>query len=131
MLRIGNMSHLLGVGISRRNGFARNEPIYIDDRVILKYVHHPKKTKGATVPTQYMNLLKKAIQRPHHIYRDNSSKNKGKLVFVGTVPKNSGKVIKAVIHTGYSRNGMKYHYVKSFGIVAASHLMERMYSKIK
>lgn len=131
MLRIGNMSHFLGISMAQRSGFSRNEPIYIDDRVILKYVHHPKKAKGATVPTQYMNLLKKAIQRPNGVYRDNSPKNKGRLVFIGTIPKNKNKVIKAVIHTGYSRNGMKYHYVKSFGIVAKSHFKERVYSKIK
>ena len=131
MLKVGNMSHFLGVGIARRSGFARNEPIYIDDKAILKYVHHPKKAKGATVPTQYMNLLKKAIQRPQHIYRDNNLKNKGSLVFVGIIPKSSGKVIKAVIHTGYSRKGMKFHYVKSFGVVAGSHFKERVYTKIK
>lgn len=125
------MSHFLGVGISRRIGFARNEPIYIDDKAILKYIQHPKKAKGATVPPQYMNLLKKAVQRPNGIYRDNSPKNRGHLIFIGTIPKSKGRVIKAVIHTGYSRNGAKYHYVKSFGIVAASHFKERVYSKIK
>lgn len=50
MLQIGNMSHFLGFGIARRNGFVRNEPIYIDDRVILKYVHHPKKLKALLFP---------------------------------------------------------------------------------
>ena len=131
MLPVGNMSHFLGMGIARRSGFSRNEPIYIDDKAILKYVHHPKKAKGATVPTQYMNLLKKAIQRPSHIYIDRNTKNKGALVFVGTIPKSNGKVIKAVIHTGYSCNGRKYHYVKSFGIVAGTHFKERVYLKIK
>lgn len=131
MLKIGNMSHFLGIGLSRRNGFTRNEPIYIDDRAILKYVNHPKRAKGATVPTKYMNLLSKAIQRPQGIFRDNNPKNKESLVFVGTIPKSRGKIIKAVIHTGYLRNGMKYHYVKSFGIVASTHLKSSLYIKIK
>lgn len=131
ILRIGNMSHFFGVGIARRSGFSRNEPIYIDDKAILKYVHHPKKAKGATVPTQYMNLLKKAIQRPQHIYRDNNPKNRGNLVFIGTIPKSGGKVIKAVIHSGYSRKGMEYHYVKSFGIVDKADMKSRQYAKIK
>lgn len=130
-MKIGNMSHFLGVGLSRRNGFKRNEPIYIDDRAILKYIRHPKISKGATVPTQYMNLLRKAVQRPHGIFRDNSPKNKGRLIFVGTIPKTKDKVIKAVVHTGYSRNGMKYHYVKSFGIVDKVDMKGRQYAKIK
>lgn len=131
MLKIGNLSHFLGVGLSRRNRFSRNEPIYIDDKVILKYAHHPKAAKGATVPIRDMNLLKKAVQRPQGVFRDNGSKNKGKLIFIGTIPKSRGKIIKAVIHTGYSRNGIKYHYVKSFGIVDKVDMKGRQYIKLK
>lgn len=130
-LTIGNLSHFLGKGATSKRGFARNEPIVIDDDVILKYIYHPKAKKGAVVPVDKMNLLVKAVQRPKHIYIDKGPKNKDHLVFVGTIPTMKDKVIKAVIQTRYDKYGKTFHYVKSFGVVKKIDMNGKQYKKIK
>ena len=131
MMKLGQMSHFFGVKGAVRKGFQPNEGIYITDAAILKYLDHPKNKKGGNVPVQYLNLVAKAIQRPKHIYRDKSPRNKDKIIFVGTIPKTKNKVVKAVIHTRYQRNGKIFHHVKSFGIVEKSKMEEGYFEKIK
>ncbi len=133
MHRIGNMSHFFGFADARRRGFNRNEPIYITDEIVMKYVNHPKAAKKATVPIELMNLIGRALKNPKNIYRDLTDKTvrSGAIVFVTTIPKEKNKVIKVVVHTDYSRHGKTYHLVKSFGIVKKEDMNSKFYQKLR
>ncbi|MCM1519149.1 MAG: hypothetical protein NC117_10965 [Pseudoflavonifractor sp.] len=130
-IKVGDMAQFMGKGLARRNGFGRKEPIYLYDKTIIKYLHHPKRLKGATVPDNLMNLMIKAVQRPKNIYRDVHPKNADKLILVGTIPKEKNKLIKAVIHTRYNIRGYRYHVLKSYGIIEKRNIETRDYLKIR
>ena len=77
----------------------------------------------------------RALNNPKLINQDESGKNlkKGNLIYVGTLrhPDYKGKVIKAVVHTGFTQHGEVFHKVKSFGIVKREDMKGRQYVKIK
>lgn len=125
------ISHFLGKSAASRFGFSDKDVIRLLDSTVLKYRKHPKALKGATVPTNLMNLMSNAVTRPKNIYLDTSMKGKGALIFVGTVSKNRKKLIKAVIHTNYKHKGRRVHIAKSFGIVDKNDLNGKQYIKIK
>lgn len=125
------MSYFNSKNFAKSKGFKPNEPIYLTDDVVKKYVKHPKSERGANVPPQLVNLMAKAITRPRNIYNDTIKKNKGAYILIGTIPKDKTKIIKVVIHTRFSRDGSVYHKVKSFGIVHKSDMKGTQYTKIK
>lgn len=134
-MRIGRLKNLFGVRGMRRQGFDRSAPLWLTDDTILKYTNHPKASKGATVPVNLLPALARALDNPKHIYLDTSSKNKnkGNIIYIGTInhPQYRDKVIKAVIHIDFTRNGETYHKVKSYGIVDRVDMKGKQYRKMK
>ena len=77
----------------------------------------------------------RALNNPKLINQDESGKNlkKGNLIYMGMLrhPDYKGKVIKAVVHSGYAQRGEVFHKVRSFGIVAIRNMGGKNYRKIK
>ena len=134
-MKIGRVDSFMGKHKYRQRGFDRTAPLYLTDDTIIKYINHPKGKTGATVPTKLLPAFVRALNNPKHIYQDVSGKNlkKGNLIYVGTLrhPDYKGKVIKAVVHAGYTQRGEVFHKVKSFGIVKREDMKGRQYVKIK
>lgn len=134
-IKIGRVNNFMGKNKFRQRGFDRTAPLYLTDDTVIKYIHHPKGKKGATVPVKLLPAVVRALNNPKHIYQDMSSKNirSGNMIYVGTLrhPGYRGKVIKAVVHANFTRNGEVFHKVKSFGIVDRTNMGDQQYRKIK
>lgn len=106
-IKIGRVNNFMGKNKFRQRGFDRTAPLYLTDDTIIKYIHHPKGKKGATVPVKLLPAVVRALNNPKHIYQDMSSKNirSGNMIYVGTLrhPDYRGKVIKiAMKNHGYT-----------------------------
>lgn len=134
-IKVGRLKNLFGKKSVHKRGFDRSAPLWLADDTILKYTDHPKASKGATIPINLLPALARALDNPKHIYLDASSKNKnrGNVIYVGALnhPQYKGKVIKAVVHIDFTRNGETYHKVKSYGIVDKIDMKGRQYVKMK
>lgn len=104
------------------------ETIVVMDKTVLKYIGHPKATKGATVSPERYSEIESTINTPTHIYEDLNSKE---LVYVYTHPYEAGKVIKVVVHPNYKYKGIITNVAKSWGIVEGKAMEMPNYRQIK
>lgn len=104
------------------------ETIVVMDKTVLKYIGHPKATKGATVAPERYSEIESTINAPTHIYEDLNSKE---LVYVYTHPYDAGKVIKVVVHPNYKYKGVVTNVAKSWGIVDSADMNANDYRLIK
>ena len=102
--------------------------IVVLDKTILKYINHPKESKGATVAPDRYNEILKAINTPLHIYEDTNSEV---LVYVYTHPYEPGRVVKVVVHPNFKHKGSVVNAAKSWGVVDENKMDEPYYKKIK
>lgn len=134
-IKIGRVNRFMGKNKYHQRGFDRTAPLYLTDDTIIKYINHPKGKKGATVPVKLLPAVVRALNNPKHIYQDISSKNlrNGNMIYVGALrhPGYKGKIVKAVVHANFSRNGEVFHNVKSFGIVDKKNMNDKIFLKIK
>ena len=113
----------------QRNGIKlKSNRISIQDKIILKYRTHPKKSKGATIDTRRYRMAQNAISKPKHIYRDTS---KGGFIYIGTKKYDGDKVVKVVLQPNYKKKKKYYNMVTSIGIVNRVNMNSPQYVKIK
>ena len=111
-----------------RGRLLETHDIVVLDKTILKYINHPKESKGATVAPDRYNEILKAINTPLHIYEDTNSEV---LVYVYTHPYEPGRVVKVVVHPNFKHKGSVVNAAKSWGVVEAIQMDMKNYRKIK
>ena len=93
--------------------------VLIDDATIIKYIDHPKESKGAVIDVQRYNEVEQVINNPTHIYEDLQQKE---IIYI----------LKVTIHPNYKKKGKTYNLAKSIGIVQQSNMESpTKYRKIK
>lgn len=103
--------------------------VLIDDATIIKYIDHPKESKGAVIDVQRYNEVEQVINNPTHIYEDLQQKE---IIYIGTRDYETGNVLKVTIHPNYKKKGKTYNLAKSIGIVQQSNMESpTKYRKIK
>ena len=127
--QVGRVDDAIIADMAAKSVALQTESIIILDRTILKYLDHPKASKGATVPVESYGLVEKALKDPLHIYEDINSKE---LVYVYTHPYERSKVIKVVVHPNYKYKGATANVAKSWGVVDIDKMEDaNQYRKIK
>ena len=102
--------------------------ILISDKIILKYLNHPKGAKGAVVDFNRFYEIEKLVIKPTNIYEDTNSKA---LVYAYTSPYDD-EILKAIIHPNYKMSGNTINLLKSIGIVDKTMMNNNIqYRKIK
>ena len=127
--QIGRVDDIVREDMAKKGHSLETETIIVLDRTVLKYIGHPKESKGATVAVTRYGEIETAINAPTHIYEDLNSKE---LVYVYTHPYEKGKVIKVVVHPNYKYKGVTANVAKSWGIVDIDKMEDtKQYRKIK
>ena len=105
-----------------------SDKIFITDKIVLKYLNHPKAMKGAVIDLNRFSEIEHTIKNPANIYADIKSQQ---LVYIYASPYDE-KSLKAVIHPNYTLKGNVFNLLKSIGIIERWHLDDKtMYRKIK
>lgn len=112
--QIGRIDDIVRNDMAKRKAPLLTETIIVLDKSVLKYIGHPKATKGATVDPLRYSEIETTINAPEHIYEDLNSKE---LVYVYTHPYETGKIIKVVVHPNYKYKGVVTNVAKSWGVV--------------
>lgn len=126
--QIGRVDDIVREDMAKKGHNLETETIIVLDRTVLKYIGHPKESKGATVAITRYGEIETAINTPTHIYEDLNSKD---LVYVYTHPYEKGKVIKVVVHPNYKYKGVTANVAKSWGVVNESDMNTHDYRLIK
>lgn len=126
--QIGRVDDTVRTDMQAKGLTLETETIVVLDRTVLKYIGHPKASKGATVGVTRYGEIETAINSPTHIYEDVKSKE---LVYVYTHPYEKGKVIKVVVHPNYKYRGITANVAKSWGVVDEPQMKNPQYRKIK
>ena len=108
--QIGRIDDTVRSDMQAKGRALETETIVVMDKTVLKYIGHPKTTKGATVSPERYSEIESTINAPTHIYEDLNSKE---LVYVYTHPYEAGKVIKVVVHPNYKYKGVITNVAKS------------------
>ena len=125
---IGVLDGEIIADMHNRGMLLETRDIVVLDKTILKYINHPKESKGATVSPDRYNEILKAINTPLHIYEDTNSKV---LVYIYTHPYEPGRVVKVVVHPNFKHKGSVVNAAKSWGVVEAIQMDMKNYRKIK
>lgn len=125
---IGVLDGEIIADMHNRGMLLETRDIVVLDKTILKYINHPKESKGATVAPDRYNEILKAINTPLHIYEDTNSKV---LVYIYTHPYEPGRVVKVVVHPNFKHKGSVVNAAKSWGVVDENKMDEPYYKKIK
>ena len=125
---IGALDSEIVADMHARGRLLETHDIVVLDKTILKYINHPKESKGATVAPDRYNEILKAINTPLHIYEDTNSTV---LVYVYTHPYEPGRVVKVVVHPNFKHKGSVVNAAKSWGVVEAIQMDMKNYRKIK
>ena len=125
---IGVLDSEIVADMHARGRLLETHDIVVLDKTILKYINHPKESKGATVAPDRYNEILKAINTPLHIYEDTNSEV---LVYVYTHPYEPGRVVKVVVHPNFKHKRSVVNAAKSWGVVEAIQMDMKNYRKIK
>ena len=118
------VSDLRGKGIE-----LETTDVVITDGVIMKYLNHPKASKGATVDPKKYWLVERTLKSPTHIYEHKDGKY---LVYVNTRAYAKGRVLKIVVQPNYRHKGQTKNLLKSIGVVNTGNMDNTTdYRKIK
>lgn len=128
IFHFGMINPRIAADLGRSGIVLKSSKISIQDKTILKYVNHPKKTKGATIDTKRYRMAQNAIAKPKHIYRDTS---KGGFIYIGSKKYSGDKVVKVVLQPNYKKKKKYYNMVTSIGIVNKANMKSPQYEKIK
>ena len=102
--------------------------VAITDKTILKYVSHPKKSKGATANIHRFRMVEAAVKKPKNVYIDTK---RNRLVYVSSVKYTPQKVLKVVIEPNQKIRGKYYNRVVSYGVVDRNNMKSKQYRKVK
>lgn len=128
IFHFGTINPRIAADLGRSGIVLKSSKISIQDKTILKYINHPKKTKGATIDTKRYRMAQNAIAKPKHIYRDTS---KGGFIYIGSKKYSGDKVVKVVLQPNYKKKKKYYNMVTSIGIVNKANMKSPQYEKIK
>jgi len=107
----------------------QSDQILITDKKMLKYLNHPKASKGAVIDQKRYSEVEKMIKNPKAIYRDITT---SEILYVYSSEYSSGTVIKVIIHPNYLLKGNFCNLLKSIGIITANKLNNnKQYIRIK
>lgn len=124
----GNTNKAFLRDLSRKGINIKSDQCVVTDKTILKYPHHPKKKKGATLNIHRFRMLEAAVKRPKNVYIDT---NRNRLVYVCAVKYSKTKVLKVVIEPNQNIKGRYYNKVVSYGVVDKVDMKGKQYQKIK
>lgn len=127
--QIGRIDDTVKSDMKNKNTPLQTETIVVLDKTVLKYIGHPKTSKGAALDITKYGEIEAAINTPSHIYEDLNSKE---LVYVYTHPYEAGKVVKVIVHPNYKYKGITTNVAKSWGITNIDKMEDtNQYRKIK
>ena len=127
-LIVGAISEDVVADLQQKGITLETTNVIIDDAVIVKYIHHVKNQKGATVAQDRYWLVEKTLRSPSHIYEDTGQKY---LVYVNTRIYGKGRALKIVVHPNYNNKDRKINYLKSIGVIYTEDMNGKQYRKIK
>ena len=114
--------------LSKKGVAIMSDVAAVQDKTILKYRHHPKKNKGATLNVNRFSMLETAVKKPKNVYIDTK---RNRLVYVSSVKYSPTKVLKVVIEPNQKIGKRYFNQVVSVGVVDKSNMNTRQYHKIK
>ncbi|MBD5244581.1 MAG: hypothetical protein HDS57_03855 [Barnesiella sp.] len=112
----------------RRGIILKSDHIFISDRAVLKYISHPKVSKGATLSFKEFWKTVNIASRPRNVYIDSKRKN---LVYVFASRGGKGKSIKMVVEPNYKYGRQRVNMVTSIGVIEKSRMKHPQFLKIK
>lgn len=126
---LGKIDQSITTDAANKNVFLISNDIVISDKIIAKYINHPKERKGAVIDRNRFSEIETAIANPTNIYEDLKSKS---LVYVYTSPYDKNKILKLIIEPNYKIKKATVNMLKSIGIVDKSSILDfNLYRKIK
>lgn len=115
--------------LARRGIEVKTEHAAITDRVIRKYLHHPKRTKGAVVSFNRFRMVEHAVKHPKNVYID---KKRKRLIYVSDIKYDEKRVLKVVIEPNQRVGKKYYHTIVSIGVVKREDMNDgNIFEKIK
>ena len=127
--RIGAISAVVKRAMRKQGVKLLSQDLVITDDVILKYPHHPKASKGATLEQSKYYVLDRIVRHPQHVYQDITSDKYFVFVFAGK--HSNGRVIKAIVQPNKKIRGKTFNWLKSIGVVERRALNHIQYKKLK
>jgi hypothetical protein len=125
--RLGTIDDYIIADMKNKGINIASKDIFITDKVILKYINHPKAAKGAVINFQRFSEVEKTINNSQNIYEQINSKS---LVYAYTFPYDN-KVLKVIIQPNYKLKDNFIHLLKSIGIIESRDMNSPYYRKIQ
>ena len=127
---VGQLHQCIRKDLEKRNIKLARTDTLTNAHVILKYVEHPKKRKGAVLPFDEIEYISNAILSPEKVYLQTRGRGEGN--YIMTTPyKEEGKLVKVVVQINLKKKGRNFNYVKSWGIIDEMRMNDSLYLQIK
>ena len=110
---LGEIDENIIIDMNKKGININSNEIFITDKIILKYLNHPKSKKGAGINLKRFSEIEKMILNPKNIFEDITSESP---MYVYTFDYDE-KIIKAMVQPNYKIAGNLINLLKSIGII--------------